>query len=210
VLNKIKKAAAYHIQENISVYTFTVILFFIGIIFGAIIVNSLSIDQKQDLYLYLSRFFGQVAEGNFAYTGDMFNQSFTHYIKYLGLMWLLGLSIIGLPIILIMLFLKGIVIGFTVGFLVNQMHWQGFVLSFVSVLPQNLLLVPAFIIIGTASIVFSLRMIRQQFRKTDPILPYFVRYTLLMVFTALFLTVSSSFEAYLSPGLMKSIVQWIY
>jgi stage II sporulation protein M len=36
-----------------------------------------------------------------------------------------------------MVFLKGIVVGFTVGFLVNQMGINGFFLSFVSVLPAK-------------------------------------------------------------------------
>ena len=76
-------------------------------------------------------------------------------------MWILGISIIGLPVIFIMVFLKGIVVGFTVGFLVNQMGINGFFLSFVSVLPQNILLIPAYLIMGTCAIAFSMRLIRQ-------------------------------------------------
>ncbi len=33
---------------------------------------------------------------------------------------------IGLPIIFVLLFMKGVIVGFTVGFLVNQMGAQGF------------------------------------------------------------------------------------
>lgn len=105
-----------HLQENRTLYAFVCVLFLMGVIFGAIIVNSLSPNQKQDLYTYLSRFFVQASEGGFASKSDMLFQSFGHYLKYMGLMWLLGLSVIGLPVILIMLFLKGVVMGFTVGF----------------------------------------------------------------------------------------------
>ena len=45
--------------------------------------------------------------------------------------------------------MKGMVIGFTVGFLVNQMGWNGFLLSFVSVLPQNFIIIPVFIMTAT-------------------------------------------------------------
>ena len=205
----LKKRWISHIQENVPVYTFTMILLFIGIIFGAIIVNSLGIDQKEDLYLYLRRFFGQVSDGNVAGTSDLFKQSFAHYVKYLGLLWVLGLSVIGLPIILILLFLKGIVIGFTVGFLVNQMGLKGFLLSFVSVLPQNLILVPAFIMIGTASISFSLRMIRMQLRKSEPFLPMITSYAFLMAGVVLLIICSSAIEAYVSPVLMKLVIGWM-
>ncbi|TLS35667.1 stage II sporulation protein M [Pseudalkalibacillus caeni] len=210
--SRVKSIISSHIQDHLSVYTFIVVLFLMGIIFGAIIVNSLSLSQKQDLYLYLTRFFGQVSEGEFASSGDMLSQSFMHYMKYIGLMWLLGLTIIGLPIILVMLFLKGIVVGFTVGFLVNQMSWPGFMLSFVSVLPQNVLSVPAFIIVGTASVTFSLKVMRQLFvkQRTEPILPQFFRYSLLVVTVGLILGLASVFEAYISPLLIKAVVGSIF
>lgn len=209
---QLKSSIMSHFRENSSIYLFTTVLFLIGVIFGAIIVNSLSFSQKEDLYYYLSRFFGQVSNGEFANSSLMFKQSFLHYAKHIGLMWILGLSIIGLPIILILLFLKGIVVGFTVGFLVNQMGWYGFLLSFVSVLPQNLILVPGFILIGAAAISFSLKMIRHQFVKkiNEPIFPYFIRYTFVMAGIFLLIGVATTFEAYVSPSLMKSVVDVIY
>ena len=57
-------------------------------------------------------------------------------------------------VILILLFIKGMVVGFTVGFLVSQMGWQGFMLAFVSILPQNLIIIPVFIIMAALSVIF--------------------------------------------------------
>ncbi|WP_270179133.1 stage II sporulation protein M [Alkalihalobacillus sp. CinArs1] len=205
---QLKQIISSHITDHLSIYTFIAVLFLMGIVFGAVIVNSLSLTQKEDLALYLSRFFGQVSEGQFATSSEMFQQSFTHYVKYIGLMWLLGLTVIGLPIILVMLFLKGIVVGFTVGFLVNQMSWKGFLLAFVSVFPQNVLAVPVFIVIGTASLTFSLRLVRQLFmkRKTELIFPPFIRFSLLVLGSLCVLFLASWFEAYLSPSLIKAVV----
>ena len=36
-----------HFQDNLSIYTFIMVLFLMGIIFGAIIVNSLSVSSKK-------------------------------------------------------------------------------------------------------------------------------------------------------------------
>ncbi|HEU5138605.1 MAG TPA: stage II sporulation protein M [Bacillales bacterium] len=197
-----------HIRDNSSVYTFTMVLLVMGVIFGAVIVNSLAVSEKQDLFIYLKQFFGEVSSGHFASPHAMFNESLTHYLKYIGFMWILGVSIIGLPIILILLFLKGVVVGFTVGFLVNQMGWHGLMLAFVSVLPQNLILVPAFIIVSTASVAFSLKMIRQQFirKNSTPILPQLFRYSLLVTVVCAILAIVSLFEAYISPVLIKAVV----
>ena len=74
--------------------------------------------------------------------------------------------------------MKGMVVGFTVGFLVNQMGWSGFLLSFVSVLPQNFIIIPVFIITTTLAVNISLKMVRRQFMKkiSEPILPVLGRY----------------------------------
>ncbi|UZJ80756.1 stage II sporulation protein M [Fictibacillus sp. KU28468] len=207
-MRSIKRFVLLHLQEHYSLYVFVSVLLLMGVIFGAVIVNSLTLSQKQDLLNYLSRFFGEVSKGSFADPEDMFSQSYSHYIKYIAVMWILGLSVIGLPVILIMLFIKGVVIGFTVGFLVNQMGWHGFLLAFVSVLPQNLILVPGLIVAAAASILFSVKMIRQQFLKksSDPFFPKFFKYSALIIAVGLFLAVASAFEAYLSPLLMEGVM----
>ncbi len=208
-----KYALQSHLRDFFSLYVFIFVLFLMGIVFGAVTVNSLSHLQKNDLFEYLSLFFGQVQNGSIAEQGVMFKQSFLHNARLVGLMWILGLSIIGLPIILVLIFLKGVVVGFTVGFLVNQLGWHGFMLSFVSVMPQNLLLIPAFIIFGTAALSFSLKLMRQLFIKkttADALFPAFMRYTMLMIIIIIAVGAASSFEAYLSPVLMKSVIKIIY
>ncbi|WP_201713385.1 stage II sporulation protein M [Rossellomorea arthrocnemi] len=200
-----------HVQAHSSIYLFIITLFLMGIIFGAIVVNSLSFAQKEDLYFYLSKFFSEMEDGSMTSAEELFRQSFLHNVKYLGLMWLLGISIIGLPLIFVLLFMKGVVVGFSVGFLVNQMSWSGFLLSFVSVLPQNIIIIPAFIFIGAISANFSLTLIRKIFmRQTSTMqfqmLPFLSRYVIFMVVAIGIVTVAASIEAYLSPNLMEAVI----
>ncbi|MCS0672323.1 stage II sporulation protein M [Cytobacillus firmus] len=206
-----QNAAAAHFREHSSIYLFVVVLFLMGVIFGAIVVNSLSFTQKEDLFYYLSQFFGQVSDGHVAAADELFKQSFFHNTKFIGLMWILGISIIGLPVILILLFMKGMVVGFTVGFLVNQMGWEGFLLSFVSVLPQNLIIIPIFILAAALAVSFSLKMIRRQFMKKvgQPMMPLFGRYMFAFAVAILFLIAAAGVEAFISPVLMKSVVNSI-
>lgn len=179
-----------------------------GVIFGAIVVNSMSFTQKEDLYYYLSQFFGQVSGGKVAEDNDLFLQSFFHNSKFIGLMWVLGISIIGLPIILILLFVKGMVVGFTVGFLVSQMGWKGFMLALASILPQNLIIIPIFIMMAALSVIFSMRMIKKQFMKkyAQPIMPFFKGYIFSLIAAVILISVASGIEAYLSPWFMKTIL----
>jgi stage II sporulation protein M len=201
---------AQHFQSYAPIYAFTTMLFIIGVIFGAIIVNSLNAQQKHDLFYYLTMFFGQASEGNFASSNDMFLYSTLHYVKYIGLIWIIGLAVIGLPFTLILLFLKGIVVGFTVGFLVNQFGLEGFFLSFVSVLPQNLIIIPAFIIVSTGSISFSIKIIKQLMgeRAKEAFINQFLKYSLFMVVAGVFIVIAAAFEGFLSPSLIKLVVNY--
>ncbi|MBT2754837.1 stage II sporulation protein M [Mesobacillus foraminis] len=208
---KYQNVAADHLREYSSIYLFVVVLFLMGVIFGAVIVNSLSFTQKEDLFYYLTQFFGQAADGDVAAARDLFAQSFFDNSKFIGLIWVLGISIIGLPVILIILFMKGMAVGFTVGFLVNQMGWDGFLLSFVSILPQNLLIIPLFIIMAALSVTFSLKMIRNQFMKkvNQPVLPQFFRYLFSFAIAVVFVAAAAGIEAIISPALLKTVIHTI-
>ncbi|PLT34802.1 stage II sporulation protein M [Bacillus sp. V5-8f] len=207
----IQNAAKKHITEHSSLYVFITVLFLMGVIFGAVLVNSLSFTQKEDLFYYLSRFFGQVSQGKVASDHEMFMTSLAHNVKYIGFIWILGISIIGLPVILVLLFLKGMVVGFTVGFLVNQMGWNGFLLAFVSILPQNIFIVPIFIIIAAMSVSLSIKMIRRVLLKQvrEPLKPIISRYILSLAVSIVFLSAAGAIEAYMSPALMKSVVSFL-
>lgn len=86
-------------------------------------------------------------------------------------------------------------------------------LSFVSVLPQNVLLIPAYLIMGTCAIAFSLKLIRQLFVKRslhDAPIQWFGRYAFVLLVILFLALISSLFEAYLSPVLMEKLTSRLF
>src|SRR5690625_5267483 len=147
-----------HVKENVTVYVFIMTLFLVGVIFGAIIVNSMTFIQKQDLYFYLERFFTQL-NGDFTIAhDDILKRSFFSHVKYLLLFFLLGLTIIGLPIVWGLTFIKGLVVGFSVGFIVNQLGLKGLFLATISIAPQNILTIPIYLVAASLAMIFSLNL----------------------------------------------------
>lgn len=63
-------------KDHLSIYLFVSVLFLMGVIFGAVIVNSMTIGQKEDLFYYLNQFFGQLSEGKAATKGNVFAEPF--------------------------------------------------------------------------------------------------------------------------------------
>lgn len=197
-----------HFKEHVTIYVFMIILFLTGVIFGSILVNSMSFVQKQDLLFYLERFFGQIKGDSPIDKNEILKSSFLYHVKYLFLLLILGLSVIGLPIVWIFLFLKGLVVGFSVGFIVNQLGMKGFFLASLSIAPQNILIIPIYIIAGSISMIFSLKLLRKLFsqRVSQPIFRPLLSY--IVVF--LILIVSSFFgailEAYVANSALESLV----
>ncbi|MCR6110571.1 stage II sporulation protein M [Bacillus sp. A301a_S52] len=205
-----RNIVTHHLETNRATYIFTTVLLIMGVIFGAIIVNSMGFTQKNDLYAYLTLFFNEASKGEFASSREVFVQSFAYYSKILGFIWFLGLSVIGLPIIYILLFVKGVMVGFTVGILVDQMGVNGFLFAFTSVLPQNIVLIPVFITAATMATAFTVKLWRQIVRKgREPVITHFVHYSFFILCIGLILLLVASFEAFISPRIMSLIIEMV-
>ena len=78
-----KQLMKQYILQNDSTYIFISILFLMGVIFGAIFVNSLSITQKEDLFYYLNQFFHQITNENMMNKTEVFKISFWQNVQLL-------------------------------------------------------------------------------------------------------------------------------
>ncbi|MGM9987041.1 MAG: stage II sporulation protein M [Bacillaceae bacterium] len=198
-----------HVKQHISMYTFVSVLLLIGVIFGAIVVNSLHVEQKQDLLFYVDQFLSQINDNQSGGEGVFFD-AYTSHLKYMIFIWVLGISMVGLPLIFILVFLKGVLIGFTVGFFVNQLGLKGFYLAIVSILPQNLIIVPLLIVISSIAISFSIKLIKQLFgkHKYSKMKVGLLPYTGVFVMIACVILLPTVVEVYLSPILMERILSF--
>ncbi|MBR3120109.1 MAG: stage II sporulation protein M [Oceanobacillus sp.] len=201
-----------HIKNHATIYLFMIILFLTGIIFGAVIVNSMGFIQKQDLFFYLERFFGQITEGVSIDKIDILWQSFTYHAKYLLLLCILGLSVIGLPLVWVLIFVKGLVIGFSVGFIVNQLGLQGFLLASLSIAPQNILVIPIYITAGSISMIFSLTLINKLFSRKNHqlLLQPLAKYSIIFVILLVVSFAAALVEAYVSNQAMQELIKSLY
>ncbi|AQT86187.1 stage II sporulation protein M [Paenibacillus larvae subsp. larvae] len=199
-----KQTMKLYLKENLTLYVFVSVLFVVGVIFGAVMVNALSLEQKQDMSRHLGSFFQSVNDGSSLDGKDSFFQTFGMHIRWVLLIWVLGLSIIGLPLILILDFLKGVLVGFTVGYLVGQLSWKGILFSLVSVAPQNLIIIPALLICSVSAISFSLYIIKfRLLQRKGSIHEPFMRHSGITLTAAAVLLAVALFEGFISPHMMR-------
>lgn len=204
MINGIYKQLQRHFQANRPIYFFMTGLFGMGLLFGAIIVNALPANIKSDLGTYLTHFFKEMSVGQNLSPDLIFSERTGYYIKYVIFLWILGFTIIGLPILFVLIFLKGFVMGFTIGFLVGELKLKGFGLALAALFPSNLIIVPLFIIIATLSSAFSLRLFKQLNTGTKTkLFPHFKRYLLSLIVALGLCVLVALFEAHVTPVIIR-------
>lgn len=199
-----------NIHENIGIY-FTVTLFFaIGIAAGAFTIKALDYNKKQDLVIYLNNFF-QILNSENIPNSQIFLQSLKNNFQTVFFIWLLSITIIGVPVTLFITTFRGFIIGFTVAFLIEGLGWKGLIFTSIAVLPQNILYIPCLLIISAFSLAFSLQAFRQKIRSTASIgvKNNIISYTVIVVIFFIIMCIGSAIEAYLSPVLIKSIASYM-
>lgn len=216
---QMKLSASRYMRDHMSLFVFITVLFIIGVMFGAIVVGALAKEQVDSLQSAMKSFFSALSLPDSGITpSEITWHSVAGFLKTTVLMWILGLSIIGLPIIVVLIFVRGFMVGFTVGVVVSQFKGQGILFVIAAILPQNLIYIPALLVCGVAGISFSLKLVQSRFthnqqyvhqqRATAGTMLYrsFLSYTGLVAAVAVAMVLAAFVEGYLSPVLMKAMV----
>lgn len=196
-----------YIKTNIVAYFFVTLIFVIGVVVGALAIRTLPDEQKTELISYLHIFFTgltQETENNISGTAIITSVMFNN-AKTIALMWILGFTIVGIPFVLFILFTRGFIIGFTVGFLVNEYVMRGLLFAVASVLPHNLFAIPAILVMGVSATKFSLLLVRRKTYGKVNLWYEALRYSVLCMVMLVVMLVAALLEVYISPVFMKLV-----
>ncbi|MBH5318029.1 stage II sporulation protein M [Paenibacillus sp. GSMTC-2017] len=191
-------------KYHYNLYIFVSVLFVVGGIFGALLVNALTLEQQQELSGEVKQYIQLMDGGVSSNEVDVFWERFFFHFKWLMLIWLLGITVVGIPVILILNFLKGTLIGFSVGVLLQQYAWKGVLFSLVAVAPQNIIAIPALVITSAAAISFGTYIVKNRLlQQKGELLPELGSFTSTTIIMLLIFAGASLFEAYISPPLIS-------
>ncbi|MGB4504456.1 MAG: stage II sporulation protein M [Syntrophaceticus sp.] len=199
-----RTSIAINIQKELFIpIVMAVGVFLCGLILGAITLRTLNPLAEQEMHQYLAFYIKEASTySELSISGlKTWGQILKMQAVSLGLLWIFGLTIVGSPLILLTVGARGFIVGFTVGFLVQEEAGKGLVLALAGVLPQNLCYIPAFLGAGVLSLYFSFTILRSQeapYRRLGV-------YSLLFLVFFLLIIIGSWLEAYLVPGLLQLI-----
>lgn len=199
----LKKAIQKQVKNNLVLYFLVLVFFAAGIAAGAFTVDALSSVQKEELINYFQSFF-TVLDQEPVQSAVIFKQSLINNSQFVILIWLLGITVIGVPLILLIVGIKGFIVGFSVSFLVEGMGLKGLLFAVAAILPQNLLIVPGIIAAAVLGISFSISMLhRKKSKPKKSFTSELAIYSINILFTLLILLLGSLVEGYITPVFMK-------
>lgn len=198
--------AGDYLRKHLLTYTIVIIMLLMGVIFGALAAKILPDSQKsqlaEDLIIFF-RAFGDTPQVSAVLAS---RQGFFSNLKTVFIGWLLGLSVIGAPGIGILIFLRGFIIGFTVGFLVLQMAAKGVLLAVISVLPQNIFIIPALVLACESSLAFAGAVVEDRLRSTRvPLFPRFLLSCITIIGATALLGIASIIEGFVTPVFIELV-----
>jgi stage II sporulation protein M len=208
LFSRVKNLIGMHILNNKSTYFFLLMTFVAGVSAGAFTVNGLSAMQRDDLATYLQGFLRLMENQNVNST-ELFSVALQENFKLVAVLWILGVTIIGIPFIFILIGIRGFITGFSSGFLINAIGLKGMLFSMMTVLPKELIVVPCIIAIGVNGINFSMKMIKKKppvIMIKDNLKSNLLSYCFVTGFFSIFIVAAGFLEAYVVPVFIRMII----
>ena len=112
--HKIRQRVIQYIEENIRSYLILLIVFFIGIILGIIFINNSNEEQVTQITTYINNFIDSMKNNYQISTNTLLIDSIINNVSIAILLWFLGSTVIGVPLIYLVIGYKGYCIGFTI------------------------------------------------------------------------------------------------
>lgn len=192
-----------NIRINKNLFVFLAVIVAVGVASGSIFVTFLNSSDKQIVINYLNDFLNSINSSKLNYGITLTNT----LIFTLGiglLIWLLGISIIGFIFIILILFIKSFSLGFSLGSIIINFKFKGIMLSFLYIVPHHVINMMIYILISSYALILSYKLINSFIKKTAfDFKNIFQRYNFILMFSLIILFISTLYEVYCMPYLLK-------
>ena len=205
--NNIKELISRHIYDNIKLYLIVIIILVVGIIAGVVFVNNTSAEEAQEIQNYIIEFINLLKQGNSIDTGQLLKKSLGDNITLIIIMWLIGSTVIGIPIVMGIVLFRGFCIGYSVSAIIASIGVQkGILFFFTTMFLHNLIFIPV-IICMTISCMRLYKSIMKDKRREN-IKIEIIRHTLISIVLGLLLVLAAFIEAYVSTNLLMLSIKF--
>lgn len=196
-----------YIKENLRSYLILIIIFFIGLLLGVVFINNINEVQSKQISEYISNFINSVKENYQISTNSLLITSIINNLCIAILLWFLGSTVIGVPLIYLVIGYKGYCIGYTIAAVTATIGTgKSIAFIFATMLLQNIIYIPTIITLAVSGI--KLYRLIMEDRRKENIKVQILKHTIFSVLMLILLLFSSVIETYISGNLSQIILKY--
>lgn len=200
--NLVSEAIIGHINNNIMEYIVMIIIFFIGIILGTVYINKTDLNQKQEISSYINNFIEDTHNGSDIDFNKLLRTSIYNNLLITILLWISGLTVIGMPIVYILVSVKGFCMGYTISSIIATLGLtQGLKFILSTMLLQNIIIIPSILILAVSGIKLYKAIMKD--RRRENIKVEIIKYTIIALLVGIVNIISAIMETYVSTNIFK-------
>lgn len=207
-MNKKINSGLAIILPNKKINLFVLFIIILGIISGTIFLLALNETDKELVINQITNFITNINANNINNL-EAFKNCFIENIIFVLLIWILGMSIIGIIFNIFAIYLKGFVLGFTISSFFIVYEYKGLIGGAIYLIPSGIINILTTLIVGVYSIILTIYLWRVIFLKdkTNSISRFLKKYLLILVICIMLILFSSLCESYLIPALLKLFIK---
>lgn len=193
-------------NKRINFFVLAVILF--GIISGTIFLLALNETDKELVISQINNFLSNINDNNISNFNAFKNCLFENLI-FVFLLWICGMSVVGVIFNVFAVYLKGFMIGFTLSSFFLVYEFKGLLTGFLYLFPAGIIYIIISLIIGVYSIMLTIYLWKIIFMKerSNNTSSFFKKYLFILLICLVLVCISSLCEAYLFPAIIKLFIK---
>lgn len=193
-------------SKKINFFVLSIII--LGVTFGAVFTNIIGFNDKTLVIDKVKMFIDNINSGAID-SLLAFKNGISINLIYVILIWILGMTCIGVLFNIFLLFTKSFIFGFSVASFILTYSYKGILLSLLYLLFGQLLNMVVIMLLTIYSIMFSSKLIKLIFKNqgNHDILKFFKNYLLILMAAIIISIISALLEAFLLPALIKIIIK---
>lgn len=187
---------------------FVISILFLGLISGAVFGNIISVNDKtlviDKIKLFISNINSDSINGI-----EVFKNGISVNMLYLGIIWVMGMTFVGVVLNIVILFIKSFILGFSLASFIMVYSYKGLILSLIYLLFGQILNILVIVMVTIYGIMFSskLNLIIFKNKQDNNILKFFRNYVFILIIAIIVSIISSISEAFLLPAIIKIIIK---
>ena len=195
--------------SNKKTIVFLVGLFLIGLIAGSIFITIISKSDQALVKEYIKEFVNKADKNKLNYLEALKNASLSNGL-FIVIVWLLGFSIIGIPIVIFMYFSKAFILGFSLSSFILQYKFKGLLLALIYFFPHHVVNILAYTLILIYSLKISFILVNSIIKKkTISFKAIMNRYLIVFAVSIGMVIVASLYECFGVPFLIRNLIGFL-